>query len=126
LVKHYRTPENAFARRYNSADEALLAQADRLVGGLSGPATKRVRCERLGDVSVGCLYNLRASTSYRALRAVAGAGCVKMRWRAQAHFLRDSLFWTVGQALTRSWPPLEPLWRPVRSNPTVKAALRLG
>ena len=72
LVKNYRAPEHAFARRYSSADIALLAQVDQAMGTLSGPATACVlrrqrdlfndsRFERLGSISVSHLYNLRAS-----------------------------------------------------------------
>ena len=39
LVKCYRAPEHAFARRYCAADVALLAEVDRAMGTLSGPAT---------------------------------------------------------------------------------------
>jgi len=39
LVKNYRAPEHAFARRYTAADVALLAEVDRAMGTLSGPAT---------------------------------------------------------------------------------------
>ncbi len=81
LVKEYRAPEHAFARRYTSADVALLADVDRAMGTLSGPATacvlrrqrdvfKDTRFERLGAISVGHLYNLRASAGYRAQRVV--------------------------------------------------------
>jgi hypothetical protein len=79
LVKNYRTPKHAFARRYTAGDVKLLAQVDRAMGMLSGPATVCVlrrqrdvfgeaRFERLGSISVGYLYNLRASNAYRALR----------------------------------------------------------
>ena len=79
LVKNYRAPEHAFARRYSSADIALLAQVDQAMGTLSGPATACVlrrqrdlfndnRFERLGSLSVSHLYNLRASAGYRAQR----------------------------------------------------------
>ena len=72
LVKNYRRPEHAFARRYTAADVALLADVDRAMGTLSGPghglrAAPPARCvrdarfERLGDISVGHLYNLRNS-----------------------------------------------------------------
>ena len=37
LVKAYRAPEHAFARRYTRADVALLAEVDRAMGTLSGP-----------------------------------------------------------------------------------------
>ena len=81
LVKNYRRPEHAFARRYTAADVALLAEVDRAMGTLSGPATacvlrrqrdvfKDARFERLGDISVGHLYNLRNSAAYRAQRVV--------------------------------------------------------
>jgi len=81
LVKEYRAPEHAFARRYTSADVALLAEVDRAMGTLSGPATACVlhrqrdvfkddRFARLGSISVGHLYNLRASAGYQAQRVV--------------------------------------------------------
>jgi transposase InsO family protein len=81
LVKQYRAPEHAFARRYTPADVALLADVDRAMGTLSGPATACVlrrqlkvfgdtRFERLASLSVGHLYNLRASAGYRAQRVV--------------------------------------------------------
>ena len=80
LVKDYRTPEHAFARRYTSADVALLADVDRAMCTMSGPATacvlrrqrdvfKDSRFERLGSISVAHLYNLRNSAHYRAQRA---------------------------------------------------------
>ena len=79
LVKRYRAPEHAFAQRYTRADTVLLAEVDRAMNTLSGPATACVlrrqrdqfgdaRFERLGALSVGHLYNLRASASYRARR----------------------------------------------------------
>jgi transposase InsO family protein len=81
LVKHYRAPQHAFARRYTATDVALLAEVDRAMGTLSGPATACVlrrqrdvfgdaRFERLGSISVGHLYNLRNSAGYRAQRVV--------------------------------------------------------
>jgi hypothetical protein len=81
LVKEYRSPEHAFARRYTSADVALLADVDRAMGTLSGPATACVlrrqrdvfgdpHFERLGSISVAHLYNLRNSAPYRAQRVV--------------------------------------------------------
>ena len=81
LVKQYRAPEHAFARRYTSADVALLVEVDRAMGTLSGPATACVlrrqrdvfadaRFARLGSISVGHLYNLRNSAGYRAQRVV--------------------------------------------------------
>ncbi len=81
LVKEYRSPEHAFARRYTGADVALLAEVDRAMNTLSGPATAcvlrrqrdvfgDVRFARLGSISVGHLYNLRNSAPYRAQRVV--------------------------------------------------------
>jgi transposase InsO family protein len=81
LVKRYRAPEHAFARRYTAVDVALLAEVDRAMGTLSGPATACVlrrqrdrfgdaRFERLGAISVAHLYNLRASAGYRAQRVM--------------------------------------------------------
>jgi transposase InsO family protein len=81
LTKNYRAPEHAFARRYTAADVALLAEVDRAMGTLSGPATACVlrrqhdvfgdaRFERLASISVAHLYNLRASAGYRAQRVV--------------------------------------------------------
>ena len=81
LVKDYRAPEHAFARRYTPADVALLADVDRAMGTMSGPATACVlrrqrdvfndaRFERLGSISVAHLYNLRNSAPYRAQRVV--------------------------------------------------------
>jgi transposase InsO family protein len=81
LTKNYRRPEHAFARRYTAADVALLAEVDRAMDTLSGPATACVlrrqrdvfadmRFERLGSISVGHLYNLRNSAPYRAQRVV--------------------------------------------------------
>ena len=62
LVKNYRRPQHAFARHYTAADVALLAEVDRAMGTLSGPATacvlrrqrdvfKVAGFERLGDIS---------------------------------------------------------------------------
>jgi transposase InsO family protein len=83
LVKRYRAPAHAFARRYTAADLALLADVDRAMETLSGPATACVlrrqrdrfgdaRFERLGSISVAHLYNLRASAGYRAQRVMRG------------------------------------------------------
>ena len=81
LVKRYRAPAHAFARRYTAVDVALLVEVDRAMGTLSGPATAcvlrrqrdrfgDVRFERLGSISVAHLYNLRASAGYRARRVM--------------------------------------------------------
>lgn len=81
MAKNYRTPEHAFARRYTPADIALLAEVDRAMGTLSGPATACVlrrqrdvfgdaRFARLGSISVAHLYNLRKAGGYREQRVV--------------------------------------------------------
>lgn len=81
LAKNYRAPQHAFARRYTAADVALLAEVDRAMGTLSGPATVCVlrrqrdvfgdaRFERLGSISVAHLYNLRKAAGYREQRVV--------------------------------------------------------
>lgn len=79
LHKRYRSPAHAFARRYTPGDALLLAEVDRAHGTLSGPATvhllKRAlhvhgdtRFERLANLSVSHLYNLRRSGGYQARR----------------------------------------------------------
>ena len=79
LVKRYCGPVHGFARLYGEQDVALLAQTDTLHGTLSGPATKRLlvralelygdaRYERLAQISVAHLYNLRAKPGYRDRR----------------------------------------------------------
>jgi transposase InsO family protein len=81
LAKNYRTPEHAFARRYTGCDVTLLAEVDRAMGTLSGPATVCVlrrqrdvfgdaRFARLGSISVAHLYNLRNGAGYREQRVV--------------------------------------------------------
>jgi hypothetical protein len=74
LVKNYGAPRCPFVRLYTPADVALLADVDRAMGTLSGPATVCVlrrqrdvfgdeRFQRLGSISVGH-YNLRYSAGY--------------------------------------------------------------
>ena len=81
LVKRYAAPAQAFARRYSTADIALLARVDREFGTLSGPATAHVlrralavyadaRFERLAELSPSHLYNLRASATYQRQRVL--------------------------------------------------------
>ena len=70
-----------FAAKYTVEDIALLAAVDRAHGRLSGPATRRIlqrayqqfgekQYERLAQISVAHLYNLRASARYRNQAAV--------------------------------------------------------
>ena len=65
-----------FPRKYTCADVTLLAQVDQAHNRLSGPATRRVlqrefqqfgkqAFQRLSQISVSHLYNLRASSAYR-------------------------------------------------------------
>jgi transposase InsO family protein len=89
LVKQYRDtgyvrdrrgrPANAFVRRYQPQDVALLAELDALHGTLSGPTTRKLcerafalygdqRFERLANISNGHLYNLRHSSGYQRQR----------------------------------------------------------
>jgi len=79
LRKRYVAPAHAFARKYSAADVALLAQVDRVMDTLSGPATACVlrrqhaihgdaRYARLAALSVAHLYNLRRSAGYRVER----------------------------------------------------------
>ena len=74
-------PSKPFARVYTAADARRLAEADELLGQLSGPATRAVmrrefevfgdaRFERLAYISNGHLYNLRKSKTYRRQRTV--------------------------------------------------------
>ena len=71
LVKEYRAPEHAFARRYTSADVALLAEVDRAMGTLSGPATVCVlRRQRdvFGDaVNTGPHFPISAGVNFPTL-----------------------------------------------------------
>jgi transposase InsO family protein len=70
---------NQFASRYTSADVDLLAEVDEAHETLSGPATKKIlyrefydygdrRYERLANISVAHIYNLRQSRAYRKRR----------------------------------------------------------
>ncbi len=81
LVKNYGAPRHPLTRMYTPADVALLADVDRAMGTLSGPATACVmrrqrdifvdeRFARLGSISVGHLYNLRHSALYRNQRVL--------------------------------------------------------
>ena len=79
MIKRYAAPAHAFARRFTDADVVLLAELDRAFGTLSGPATAHLlerafvdygdaRFERLRELSVSHLYNLRASRPYQRQR----------------------------------------------------------
>jgi hypothetical protein len=84
LTKRYCTPAAAFARKYTAADIELLVEMDQANEDACGAAIvhlfKRAwhqyrdpRYERLAQLSVSHLYNLRKSASYQA-RAPARAG----------------------------------------------------
>ena len=81
LTPRKRVSRTSFARQYTAEDIALLAQTDGLHDTLSGPATKVLlrraveqfgdaRYERLSQISVSHLYNLRRSEPYRKQRLV--------------------------------------------------------
>jgi CheY-like chemotaxis protein len=70
-----------FSTRYNPGDVALLAQVDEAHDTLSGPATQKIlyrqyhefaeaAYERLAEISVAHIYNLRKRRSYREHRMV--------------------------------------------------------
>lgn len=75
--RNYR--RNRFPQRYTAADVELLTAVDEAHDGLSGPATQKIlyrefyefadqRYERLADISVAHIYNLRQSRAYRERR----------------------------------------------------------
>jgi transposase InsO family protein len=70
-----------FPRKYTDRDIALLAEVDRAHERLSGPATRHIlereharfgkaEYARLAEISIGHLYNLRASAGYHKRMAV--------------------------------------------------------
>ncbi len=80
LVKRYRAPAAPFARKYTAADVELLVEMDRAHEDVCGSAIAHLlqrahtvygdpRYERLADLSVSHLYNLRKSAGYQARRA---------------------------------------------------------
>jgi hypothetical protein len=80
LVKRYRAPAAPFARKYNAQDLALLVEMDRANEDVCGAAISHLlqralsvygdkRYERLAELSVSHLYNLRKSADYQARRA---------------------------------------------------------
>lgn len=81
VVKAAPYQRHRFRARYTAEDIALLAEVDRAHERLSGPATRHIlqreyeqfgnkQYERLAKISVGHLYNLRASARYRNQAAV--------------------------------------------------------
>ena len=79
LIKRYRAPAIPFARKYTASDVELLVQMDRANENVCGPAIVHLlerayrvygdaRYERLAELSVSHLYNLRNSAGYQALR----------------------------------------------------------
>ena len=74
-----RSPRRRFPTRYTAADIRLLARTDKYHDTLSGPATKKLferayhiykdkAYERLANISVAHIYNLRGSKTYRQQR----------------------------------------------------------
>jgi len=81
IVKSRQGRGQRFTARYNPGDIALLAQVDEAHDTLSGPATQKILYrqyhefadagyERLAEVSVAHIYNLRKRRSYREHRMV--------------------------------------------------------
>lgn len=80
-IRTRRGKGRSFAAHYSAADIALLAQVDEAHDTLSGPATRKIlyrewfefadaRYERLANISVAHIYNLRKKRSYREKRMV--------------------------------------------------------
>jgi len=80
-IKVKRIKRNTFSARYNRADIVLLAQTDEFHQTLSGPATKKLferghkifkeaQYERLSNISVAHIYNLRKSGTYQSKRRI--------------------------------------------------------
>lgn len=78
-VKERDYRRNRFQRRYTAADVELLARVDDAHEALSGPATQKIfyrefhqygdqRYQRLANISVPHIYNLRKTQSYRKQR----------------------------------------------------------
>jgi len=79
LAKRYRAPTVPFARKYTPADIELLVEMDKAHEDVCGPAIAHLlqraywtysdpRYERLAQISVSHLYNLRKSAGYQAQR----------------------------------------------------------
>ena len=79
LLKRYRAPAAPFARKYTASDVELLVEMDRAHEDVCGPAIAHLlqrahtaygdpRYERLADLSVSHLYNLRKRADYQARR----------------------------------------------------------
>ena len=79
LFKRYRAPAAPFARKYTASDVELLVEMDRAHEDVCGPAIAHLlqrahsvyadpRYERLADLSVSHLYNLRKRADYQARR----------------------------------------------------------
>jgi hypothetical protein len=79
LVKRYRAPAAPFARKYTATDVELLVEMDRAHEDVCGPAIAHLlqrahtvygdpRYERLAELSVSHLYNLRKRADYQARR----------------------------------------------------------
>lgn len=82
-VRLARTRRPCFARRYTDEDVRLLAEADELHDGLSGPAMRKIferehrvfgreAYGRLAAISVAHLYNLRKQPRYRQMSGLRG------------------------------------------------------
>jgi hypothetical protein len=78
-VKPAEYHRHRFPQKYTTAEVALLAMTDELHGWLSGPATKKIlereygvygntQFQKLSEISVSQIYNLRRSKGYRGKR----------------------------------------------------------
>ena len=79
LLKRYSAPVAPFKRKYLAADISLLVEMDKANDNVCGPATAHLlkrayqtygdpRYQRLADLSVSHLYNLRKSAGYQTQR----------------------------------------------------------
>ncbi|WP_252179128.1 transposase family protein [Endozoicomonas sp. 4G] len=78
-LKRKQRTSNGFSNQYTKADIRLLAATDQLHNGLNGAAIKKLcerayvqgdqSYERLKDISVSHIYNLRKSQTYRNIRS---------------------------------------------------------
>lgn len=82
-IKRRQCTRKGFARKYTEEDIRLLTRTDELHGKLSGPATKKLcerafqvfkqaEYERLAEISVPHLYNLRKNKTYCNIRTHFG------------------------------------------------------
>jgi hypothetical protein len=132
LAKRYGAPAAPFVRKYTPADIGLLAEMDRANADVCGPAVVHLlrraytvyrdpRYERLADLSVSHLYNLRKSAGYQTLRVSftrRPARCVTPLAYARHHAPMDE---RAGCALTAC---IKATWMAPRGSITSPAWMR--